>query len=270
MKRLVVVGDSDIAFWPKEFLPSPTDDEWQQPVVSGDSGATLSEVLPHLRSVLARTTRSNDDDDIKSSGNHGGGRATATTPDMLVVIACAGENDIGEGLSLERSVEALREFLDVVFRLDDSCNSNSGSDRRKKGDDDRFLIFLGPKFEPWLEHDPSYKKKYGAMTRAFQRCLQEYGAENCDTNNDEDNETKNSSATNDRIHFIDCLTMFCGETATLPGARLGGRAKADPRFFASDQLHLSKEGYEIWKDVVETKIRQCVSSSKSSSASAQK
>ena len=266
MKRLVVVGDSDIAFWPKELLPSSTGDdenengvEWERPIVSGHSGATLAEVLPHLRTILARINDDDDDDGRTPT------TAAASTPDTLVVLVCAGENDIGEGLSLERSVESLREFLDVVF-LDDSYAG-------KGGDDHRYLLFLGPKFEPWLEHDPTYKKKYNAMTRAFQRCLQEYSykAEKRDTiinikdtkNTYNNTALSNYSTINDhRIHFIDCLTMFCGETANLPGARLGGRAQADPRFFASDQLHLNKEGYEVWKDVVETKIRQCVSSSK--------
>jgi hypothetical protein len=263
MKRLVVVGDSDIAYWPKELLPSaPSSDdagkcgigaetEWGQPLVSGHSGAALAGVLPHLRRVL--TTESWCDGT--------GARTSRTSPsdnDTLIVVACAGENDIGDGLSLGKSVEALREFADAIFlETKHHCGDN----------DNVFLIFLGPKFEPWLEDDPSYKKKYTAMARAFRRCLEEYDdstntikghSTTASNNGDKNNENENDG----QIHFIDCLTMFCGETANVPGARLGGRAKADPRFFASDQLHLSKEGYAIWKEVVETRIRRCLASSK--------
>jgi lysophospholipase L1-like esterase len=131
---------------------------------------------------------------------------------------------------------------------------------------------LGPKFEPWLDQDPSYKKKYAAMARAFRRGLEEYDTTTsfCNGNsakrNDKHSDTGDRGGSNfdthDRILFIDCLTMFCGETANLPGARLGGRARADPRFFASDQLHLSREGYEIWKEAVETGIERLLAPSK--------
>jgi len=257
MKRLVVVGDSDIAKWPEDLIPAGeggigTETEWDQPIVSGHSGATLAEVLPHLRRVLAESR-------TKGMGESGGKTTTSTSTldtDTVVVVACAGENDIGEGLSLGKSVEALREFANAVF-----LEHHSGSNL--------FLLFLGPKFEPWLEHDPSYKKKYEAMARAFRRCLEEYEATTSFCKDDSTNTSKCRSATTNsggnsnggRIHFIDCLTMFCGETANVPGARLGGRARADPRFFASDQLHLGNEGYAIWKEVVETKIRGCIAPS---------
>lgn len=267
MKRIVLVGDSDIAFWPKQLLPSPLNcaeeggteidtTEWDQTLVSGHSGAKLAEVLPNLRTVLAESQACDDGGggDIVGDGNRRTIRARSKSSDTLIVVACAGENDIGEGLSLGKSVEALREFLDMVFLSDDA---NSHSSYQNNGGD-RFLLFLGPKFEPWLEDDPSYKKKYSAMTRAFQHCLQEYKIENSTTKNS----TSNGYRIN--IHFVDCLTMFCGETANIPGARLCGRAKADPRYFASDQLHLSKEGYSMWKDVVETQIRQFLSASTSS------
>lgn len=252
MKRIVLVGDSDIAFWPKESLPSPLnlaeeggieiDSEWDQTLVSGHSGATLAAVIPQLRTILAESHTCYDDSTTNDGIRRTTRARTESSLDTLVVVACAGENDIGEGFSLDKSVEALREFLDVVFVADNS-NGRSGN---RNNDDNRFLIFLGPKFEPWLEHDHSYKKKYSAMARAFRHCLQEYEID---------------STGHRSIHFLDCLTMFCGETANLPGARLCGRAKADPRYFASDQLHLSKEGYMVWKDVIETKIRRLLSSS---------
>ena len=50
--------------------------------------------------------------------------------------------------------------------------------------------------------------------------------------------------------------MFCGESANIPGATLGGKAKAEPVYFSSDQLHLSEEGYRIWKRVVEERLSE--------------
>jgi hypothetical protein len=317
-QRLILVGDSDIAYWPKKLLPSviiPIDDcdevflenkngnnnnnnnnkhnhKRQQEklkqiarpnkisvTVSGHSGATLAGILPHLRSILSDSSsiissNDNDDDDsdkdnindIKSSRinqncDSGETKAAATTS---IIVACAGENDISQGLSLERSIEQLREFLDLVFLDDDdgNDNNNDNNNRNNNNDDNRFLIFLGPKFEPWQDnhHDNiSYKKKYNSMTRAFQRCLQEYKKKKNGNDNDDEN---NSNDFSRRIHYIDCLTMFCDEeTTNLPGARFCGRAKAEPYYFSSDQLHLSDSGYYIWKDIIETKILQCLTPS---------
>ena len=53
--------------------------------------------------------------------------------------------------------------------------------------------------------------------------------------------------------------MFCGETATLPGAVMGGRAQADPKFFRNDGLHLNEEGYRIWKQIVEQELEKVMS-----------
>lgn len=201
---LAFVGDSDIHYWPSEMLP--TLDSMPVAAVSGHSGASLSETLPHLRKVLA---------------NHGSSH-------KLMIVACAGENDIGDGISLDNSLIALRQFLDAIF-------SNEKAPPSK-----HHLIFLGPKFEPWLEGDPSCKKAYSKMSRAFSRCCEKH-----------DN--------GDQIQFIDCLTMFCGDTATIPGAVLGGRAKADYKYFAPDKLHLSMHGYKVWQQVVQERIKEIIS-----------
>lgn len=250
--RIVLVGDSDIAFWPKELLPSLSNHnageggiEISDPtLVSGHSGATLAGVVPHLRTALdrAESTRTRTRTDESWSDRD----------DALVIVACAGENDIPEGLSLEKSVGALREFLDAVF-------SSSGDDNDNDNDEqNRYLVFLGPKFEPWLEDEPPYKKQYSAMARAFGRCLQEYELSESSESTTATTATATSTATGGsgiRIRFVDCLTMFCGETASVPGARLGGRARADPTYFASDRMHLGKEGYSVWKGVVEREIQ---------------
>ena len=54
-----------------------------------------------------------------------------------------------------------------------------------------------------------------------------------------------------KLKFIDCLTLFCGETKDVPGALYGGKAVADDKYFKDDGLHLNDEGYKLWKDLLE-------------------
>ena len=211
-RHMILVGDSDIARWPAHLYPCLpgvaeviTDEHGNVSSVSGHSGATLSQVVPHVQEALQQALLKDD--------NH------------LILIVCAGENDIGQGQPLEASVKALENLLEASFS---ESNTIQGSIH---------VVFLGPKFEPWLNDDLDSKRAYSAMDRAFQRCCQQH-----------------ANATN--IHYVDCLVMFCGSTANLPGARLGGKAQAQEEFFDSDQLHLCDQGYEIWKDVVETIIQQ--------------
>ena len=50
--------------------------------------------------------------------------------------------------------------------------------------------------------------------------------------------------------------MFCTQdTATVPGAVLGGKAMADSKYFEKDQLHLNATGYQHWKRIVEERIQ---------------
>lgn len=100
------------------------------------------------------------------------------------------------------------------------------------------------------------KKKYAAMSRAMERCCRGFGT-NCrsgggggDDNRREDSNHRNND-NNKMVYYVDCLTMFCGESANQPGAVLGGRAKAERQFFSDDALHLNDAGYEVWRDVVE-------------------
>jgi lysophospholipase L1-like esterase len=201
---LLLVVDSDIARWPSELLP-----QWSEsalpPTVSGHSGATLKEIIPHIETAL---------DTID------------TASDTIVLVICAGENDIGNGLSRDGTLTAFDELLSAFFG---NTKSTAGTNRR--------LIFLGPKLEPWLNNDESSRKQYVKLSRAFQRSCAKH-------------------ARADETHFVDCLTMFCGKSANVPGATLGGKAKAEPMYFSSDQLHLSEEGYRIWKQVVEERLSE--------------
>ena len=195
---LVLVGDSDIAKWPAELLP-----QWSEsalpPTVSGHCGATLQEIIPHVETAL---------------------NYIEAVVDTIILVVCAGENDIGNGLSRDDTLTALDELLQAFFG-----NTKSTCTHRR-------LIFLGPKLEPWLDNDASSRKQYVKLSRAFQRACSKHA----------------------RADFVDCLTMFCGESANVPGATLGGKAKAEPMYFSSDQLHLNEEGYRIWKQVVEERL----------------
>lgn len=145
--------------------------------------------------------------------------------ETIVLVACAGENDIGNGLSLDDTLLAFQELIRVFFRDND--------DRRRR------LLFLGPKLEPWLDNDPASRKQYVKLSRALQRaCFKHKRVE--------------------EIIYVDCLTMFCGESGNGPGATLGGQAKAEPNYFDSDQLHLSYEGYQVWKGVVENHLSKII------------
>jgi lysophospholipase L1-like esterase len=183
--KLLILGDSDISRWPQSLLP-----DWSQGevVVQGYSGATLQEVVDKFRPPGADAAE-----------------------ELLTVVFCAGENDVGNGLEVEDSLAAMDNLLSTMAGVHQ-------------------LIFLGPKFEPWLNEDMSSRKHYVKLSKGLRR------------------RCENRKATT----FVECLTMFCGESANEPGAVLAGRAQADPKYFATDQLHLSDEGYGIWKQLVES------------------
>lgn len=176
--KLLLLGDSDIDYWPTSLFP-----DWPNGTVErkGYSGATLQEVVDHF----------------------------TDTADGMMLVVCAGENDD----DLEESLAAMDNLLEKTT----TCHH---------------LIFLGPKLEPWLNDDVSSRKQYIKLSKGLRR--------RC--------EKKETTVT-----FIDCLTMFC-ENVNVPGALLGGKAKADPKFFSSDQLHLNDDGYRVWKKIVETEL----------------
>lgn len=196
-RTLLFVGDSDIARWPPELLPQLSDGG-APPTVSGHSGATLQEIVPYVEAAL---------------------QSVDATTESVFLVVCAGENDIGNGVPLDDTLASFQALIRVCF------GGAGGTATRKR------LIFLGPKIEPWLDDDPSSRKQYVKLSRAFQRACSKHERVN-------------------EIQFVDCLTMFCGESANVPGATLGGKAKAEPLYFANDQLHLSREGYQVWKQVV--------------------
>lgn len=202
---LAFVGDSDISHWPTELLPI-IGKRYGEPRVSGHSGATLNQIIPHVRSVVELVR--ND-----------------TISKKLVLVACAGENDIGNCYSINQTMDSFRKLLTEVFvsTAPDSLST--------------YLIFLGPKLEPWLEDDHGSRKKYVKLAKALRRaCEQQEFSGN--------------------ITFVDCLTMFCGESANIPGALFGGKAMAETKYFSDDRLHLNAEGYKVWKATIDQHIMQ--------------
>lgn len=129
-----------------------------------------------------------------------------------ILVVCAGENDDGHGLSLDDSLEAMDKLIFTKSF--------------------HHLIFLGPKFEPWLNDDESSRKKYVKLDKGFRRRCEKA----------------------DNVTYIESLTMFCGDTANVPGAVLGGKAKASREYFDNDELHLNEQGYKIWKRKVEDEL----------------
>ena len=150
------------------------------------------------------------------------------SPKRIVVVFLAGENDIMNGIPLLKSEESLKVLLGTISELEQSYADCTFT-----------LIVLGPKFEPWLADDLGSRKSYGNMSRAFYRCCKEY------------NDATTSGAA---VTFVDCLTLFCGESTNLPGAVLGGKANPEKKYFDDDKMHLSDEGYLRLKKVVENQI----------------
>ena len=203
--NVFLVGDSDIDRWPPYLVPGQG---WtgMTHTVCGKSGATLQQVVPLVEQRVQ---------EVKATSDAG----IAVT----FFVVCAGEKDLSSGGDLVESEQALKDLIQAVF----SGNTDSH----------RYLIFLGPKFEPWLQHDKSARRQYIRMSERFKQVCT--------------HDSSLSLYVQQHTTYIDCLTMFCGASGHLPGALWGGKAIAESLYFHSDQLHLSDQGYEIWKLVIE-------------------
>lgn len=199
---MALVGDSDISRWPPDLVPTlSASNEVVAVKIRGQSGATLEQVLPLLKTELEEASKKK----ILS----------------LTVVFCAGENDIGQNIRLDETLISFRKLLDML-----------SSDSTIPG---KHLMVLGPKFEPWLECDAACRKQYFKLSNAMERACRKH----------------NFSGDCCKITFVDCLTMFCGDSAKQPGAVLGGKAIPEKKYFDHDLLHLSREGYQIWREVIE-------------------
>lgn len=143
---------------------------------------------------------------------------TLPTHEQYCVVFCAGENDLGEQKPRESIAEDCQRLLTLLY--DHTTLRNPPR-----------LLFLGPKLEPWLIEDRASRTAYIRLSSALQRTIEPYQP---------------------LALYMDCLTMFCGESGQQPGALLGGKARAELKYFDGDGLHLSEAGYMKWKEVVES------------------
>lgn len=204
---MALVGDSDISRWPPELFPSLSKSTASWSVVrNGLSGACLEEITGLVAKAVPDIAMEADENERKKNS-------------PLILVMCAGENDIGQGYSIDKVIRSFERVLDECFAFDIMISK---------------VIFLGPKLEPWLTNDHSSRKKYIKLSKAFQRAVERHIRKG-------------------DIHYVDCLLMFCGDSANVPGA-ITARAKADERYFHNDGLHLSDAGYVIWKKMVETEV----------------
>eukprot|EP00978_Attheya_sp_CCMP212_P047034 scaffold421190_cov50-Attheya_sp.AAC.3 len=267
---IAMVGDSDISRWPNELYPSLSsfsnnnssnddddDDTASMILMRAQGGAVMSELVDQVQTILtecrenetnnhdptnnscsATTTtneRRNNDKNKKgnddSSSSLVSGRAV-----LLLLVACAGENNVGSGMSVDRTMQDFFPLLQLLDRV--STNNHNNAIRIG-------MIFLGPKFEPWMKdpHHSKMRKQYTKLSKAMKRACQRYP--------DATRQASTGTDTSSMIEYVDCLTMFArADTANLPGAISAGRAQPDPTYFDPDGLHLSPRGYGIWRQIV--------------------
>eukprot|EP00563_Minutocellus_polymorphus_P018713 CAMPEP_0197726214 /NCGR_PEP_ID=MMETSP1434-20131217/14112_1 /TAXON_ID=265543 /ORGANISM="Minutocellus polymorphus, Strain CCMP3303" /LENGTH=220 /DNA_ID=CAMNT_0043312067 /DNA_START=94 /DNA_END=753 /DNA_ORIENTATION=- len=214
--HIALVGDSDVSRWPPELFPSPPSSAWSV-VRNGLPGACLEEITGLVAKIVA---------DIAMESNDKGQNERKKNPLMMLVM-CAGENDIGQGYSIDKIIRSFERVLDECFAFDMTMS--------------KLILFLGPKLEPWLSTDHSSRKQYIKLSKAFQRAIERHKRKG-------------------DIFYIDCSLMFCGDSANVPGA-ITARAKAEERYFLNDGLHLSNEGYTIWKKVIEAEVGKILDAS---------
>lgn len=220
--NILLFGDSDISRWPPSLHPSP-------PLVHSKisnyskGGAELADILHQIDQWKIQIKDGSNIEPPPSTTT----RNAAAARDLF--LCCVGENDIGGGRSMDQILETFRAVLDGFFPQEKSKHLHNPR-----------MVFLGPKYEPWLTHDNSNRKQYTKLNNGFQRAIRKHHA----------------SA---QIIYIDCLTMFCTkETATVPGAIYGGKAMPNSEYFDPDGLHLNDAGYRMWKKIVEEKTAEFI------------
>jgi len=284
--HIVLMGDSDISRWPPSLYPTiptadtilfstaPANDANQQNLQNNHDkcqadlprvpSSTIQNIgvggaeMACLRNQLRQWRE--EKNDIQSTRH---GQRDHLSNETIIFVACAGENDIGSGRSLDQILDTFRSFLDDLYCLfSPLAHSTTGNDNidikikrnhannydgstsshkiNHSNNNNFHLIFIGPKLEPWLSKDFSSRKQYAKLSNGLQRCMRKHSGHNSNSG---------------RMTYVDCLTLFCTEdTANVPGAVHGGRAVPDPVYFDGDGLHLSEVGYAVWKEMIEKEI----------------
>jgi lysophospholipase L1-like esterase len=226
--RVVFLGDSDISRWPPSHYPTSVVNNNAAAAATtitcvnlAKGGAVMSDLLTQLK-------------DWREDGNNISVESNNTT---LIFVACAGENDVSSGQSIDKIQHSFTSFLEELFRVGRATDETNIYNKKH-------LIFFGPKFEPWLTNDHTSRKQYNKLSTALQRAVRKSSV---------------SSSHSQNIVYVDCLTMFCtSESKDVPGAVHGGRAIPDCRYFDSDELHLNDLGYDIWKEILDEKIQRII------------
>lgn len=227
---LVFVGDSDSARWPRHLLPqvlpvSPHDHD--NSAISQVTTFHYAENGATMQSLAAQIKRAKKE-------------VSSPSFDATVFIACAGENDISTTAStpsslLDRILEQFESAVRCIF----------SSTAKKQMFNNPHVIFIGPKVEPWMEQDElDARMCYFQLSERLRSAISKLSS--CPTIMNSDDTTRNNSYHS--IYFLDSLTLFCGETRNQ--SVVGGQAIAERKYFHEDGLHLSHNGYEIWKKQV--------------------
>lgn len=250
LPHLLLIGDSDIKRWPSRLRPilprtDNTEDGSNQPSFNGDKSRNKTYSNIHVCGRDGATIRDCIQVAYKFFKYHNTSTGRYNYP--LIVIACAGENDLGHGLSVDNIIETFDEFIRTVLNRSSSSSasikqleiSTVTPKAPSMNVPKTYLFFLGPKLEPWLQDDPNSRKEYVKLSQKMQKKVDELST---------------SISSHSHAVFLDCLTMFCGASSSLPGAIYGGRAIAEVKYFDEDKLHLNESGYTVWKNLVEKEL----------------
>jgi len=229
--HVILIGDSDMEQWPLHMIPTFSDTLKPDEVVRsnihnhGRGGAILQDVVKMTRAFFQQ------EEYFQIQRN------------PLIFIACAGENDIGSGIRLESSVNSMEDLINLILSRPISDQSTKIQEKRSKDqyESETILFFLGPKIEPWLISDVTTRKQYIKLSKQMDKRIKNINLLRKGKNDDH----------YENVKFVDCLTLFCGETKDVPGALYGGRATADDKYFKDDGLHLNDDGYMLWKELLE-------------------
>lgn len=250
--NFILIGDSDMAKWPSSQLPSlanlPTlkHHNFKQVISNfAKNGALLSNVPSQVEKAIKELNITVDNAPSNSSRKH---------HSNVFFIACAGENDLSQGFSVDAVMQSFNSLIDTIFSYS-TCNNKP------------HLIFFGPKIEPWLnasdkddKNSEEMRKAYFQLSQRLKLCCHEF---NTNVTVDHNHLQKHGFGNNHHCHsdgknvtFINSLTLFCdgdeddgGESYIDNGigAILSGKVKANEKYFDTDGLHLNEEGYGIWK-----------------------
>merc|ERR1719253_2014921 len=145
---MILLGDSDISRWPSSLYPryptSTSTSTAHHHCNYGVGGAQMSDVLLQINKWRKEDKKE-----------------TNIPVDDHIFVCCAGENDLGSGRSIDQILETFRAVLDALFPSTKSYLK---------------LIFIGPKFEPWLINDNTSRKQYTKLNNGLKRATRKHHA----------------------------------------------------------------------------------------------